>query len=200
MQGALYKYKTLMAKGEWEAPDSQQQQILALTAVVKTLKEKDQGRGKRPEKDSAHKWTRGSRNNNRRRDYEPKREHGLQWMHKPPGKNEPSTKTVDKKVWHWCSNDTGAPTTGGCNKWVIHKPATCEGRSFLARKRKADNKPVAEANDARKTKRAKKELQVKAATLALSKATIAEAESSSDENSDHGSVMFDSDRSTTSEE
>ena len=45
-----------------------------------------------------------------------------QWMYKKPTGNEPTTKTVNEKEYHWC-NGNGAHKP----KWVRHKPSECRG-------------------------------------------------------------------------
>ena len=39
----MHKYKTLIDQGKWEAPDTQQAQIIALQKEINTLKTKSKG-------------------------------------------------------------------------------------------------------------------------------------------------------------
>ena len=92
-------------------------------------------------------------------------------MKTTPLKDGPFTKTVDGKIYHFCSRRNGAPSGAGCNKWVRHKPSECQGRLFSFAPGEAN--PVTKPGFVAKTKK-QKELQVKAATLGLVNASISD--------------------------
>jgi hypothetical protein len=109
MASALTKYKTLRMKGVWEAPSPEQEQIIALTAAVTSLRTK------------ATKAT-TSKTGDRKKDLAslgkgPRRNDGsFAWKDVAPKAGEPTKKTVKGKSYYWCTHHT-TPL------WTLHNPS-----------------------------------------------------------------------------
>ena len=169
MSQAKFKYKTLVDKGQWEAPDAQDTQILALQAQIKQLQ-------------GGRKGKRSRDNDTDPNSLPPKRSRpDITWMKKYPGKSGPFTKMVNGKQFNWCSTKNGAPTGKGCNKWVRHDPKECKG----FKGRKAVDTKTSTPHSPRNPKTSKtypktsirsksdeRELQVKAATILLQRTKL----------------------------
>jgi len=117
MTRALNKYKTMLEENEWCAISAQEEQIIALSAQLKQLKDsnlklskvadpksfqkgfsKDQGRGKK-------KNGKGGKRSKHKDD--------TAWKKAPPKAGSPETKNISGKTYHWCKYH---------NAWVEHEP------------------------------------------------------------------------------
>ena len=104
MKNAADKYKTLLQKGKWSAPDANKAKILALQAELKKLKKK-KGVANNKKGD-------GSKRSNGEKS---------QWFSKRPTKNKlHKTKEWKGKKWYYCHPDTGGKCDG---IWRQHKPS-----------------------------------------------------------------------------
>jgi hypothetical protein len=133
------KYKTLLQKGTWHAPDANEQKILALQSEIKELKRKG-GKGKSNDKPSA----RPDRNQNKK----------PQWFFKRPKSTELKKPKKWKDVnWYCCHKDTGGKCDG---IWRQHKPSECKGKQFRcsesASKSKSDKDKNKDNNNNKKRK------------------------------------------------
>jgi hypothetical protein len=108
MASALTKYKTLEMKGVWEAPSPKQEQIIALTAAMTSLKTK------------ASKFS-TSKSEDRKKDLAsigkgPRRNDGsFAWKDVAPKAGEPKKEVVKGKTYNWCTHHT-TPL------WTLHNP------------------------------------------------------------------------------
>ena len=128
MKFMRYKYKTLLDKGEWQAPDTQKKQIIALRVELTTMKLKVKGNNishrQQHEKSKqgiliGKQAKRDNNNNKVKRNYI--------WQSIKPKGSEPLTLAIYRKTYHWCSEESGTSSGKGCDKWVCHKPIECEG-------------------------------------------------------------------------
>ena len=114
MRLARNKYKTRKDREIWKAPTEEDEKIIALEAELKRVKEasnKDKkGRANKGLKSPKKK---GKGKNNKKPD----------WMLIPPKEGQSSSKTVNNKLYHWCSRHKA---------WTRHKPADCRGRNVPA--------------------------------------------------------------------
>ena len=111
MKNSIDKYKTLLQKGKWKAPDANEAKTIALQAELEKLKkEKRVANNKKGD---------GSK---RTRDEKP------QWFSKRPTKDKlHKPKEWKGKKWYYCHPDTG----GKCDSvWRQHKPSECEGKEY----------------------------------------------------------------------
>jgi hypothetical protein len=107
MGSALTKYKTLKMKGTWEAPSPEQEQIIALTAAVSSLRTK------------ATK-VRTDKSGDRKKDLSsvgkgPRNDGAFAWKDVAPKDSEPRKKTVKGKTYYWCTHHTNP-------MWALHSP------------------------------------------------------------------------------
>ena len=104
MTNANYKYKNLVDGGQWEAPDAQQEDLMALKCEWKNIK-------------SQLKKKKRSRNENKKEKGQKKKKEVKkdkpEWMNNPPPKEGPFTKMLDGKLYHFCSTKNGAPFQRG---------------------------------------------------------------------------------------
>jgi hypothetical protein len=107
MASALTKYKTLKMKGMWEAPSPEQEQIIALTAAVTSLRSKA-GRDKKVPKPDKDKGTANAGKD---------RTNGgdFAWKNVAPKSGESKTKTKGGKTYHWCTHHPSP-------MWALHNP------------------------------------------------------------------------------
>jgi hypothetical protein len=109
MSSALTKYKTLKMKGQWEAPSPEQEQIIALSAAVSSLKAKASKGGTTKKQSSVKKpgddKGKGSRKN----------DGAYAWKAVAPKTGEPQTKDFKGKTYHWCVNHEHP-------QWALHNP------------------------------------------------------------------------------
>jgi hypothetical protein len=106
MASALTKYKTLKMKGIWEAPSPEQEQIIALTAAVTSLRSKQAPREKKgPKADGDKKPGKEKRDN----------DGGFAWKSVAPKSGEPTSKEMRGKTYHWCTHHPQP-------MWALHSP------------------------------------------------------------------------------
>ena len=107
MKHAADKYKTLLQKGLWNAPDKNEEKILALQSEIRKLKRKGTSGGK----DNATSKT-------------PK----PSWFDQRPANAElRKSREWNGKTWWYCHPDTGGKCDG---KHRLHKPSECKGKGF----------------------------------------------------------------------
>jgi hypothetical protein len=108
MASALTKYKTLKMKGLWEAPSPEQEQIIALTAAISSLKTKSNK-------------ARDSKTGDRKKDHAaigkgPRKNDGdFAWKDIAPKEGEPKKKVMKGKTYYWCTHHTNP-------MWALHSP------------------------------------------------------------------------------
>jgi glucan-binding YG repeat protein len=104
MSSCLIKYKTLRMKGVGEAPSPEQEQIMALTAAVSSLKCKAKsGKTKPTSKESSKQTDKGPRKN----------DGNFAWKDMPPKAGESTTKVINGKTYFWCTHHTNP-------MWALH--------------------------------------------------------------------------------
>jgi hypothetical protein len=113
MASCLVKYKTLRRmKGLWEAPSPEQEQIIALTAAVSSLKTKAATKaGNKSKESTPGKSTKG----NDKTPSKTRNDGIFAWKDVAPEKGEPTPKTVNGKTYYWCTHH---PTP----MWTLHNP------------------------------------------------------------------------------
>ena len=168
---AKYKYKTLLDKGEWEAPIAQEEQIIALRAEINTLKARSSKGGAGKCQHQCHDKPLTIKQTQKKVKGKVKRY--FSWQLIPPKVSQVNTRAKWEKEYHWCSTKTGAPSQG-CNRWVVHKPSEYLG---LTKGAATHNKKPNEM----KVKR-KHALHAKAITVPLKKAKLAETINLDDDN------------------
>ena len=107
MSSALTKFKTLKMKGLWESPSPEQEQIIALSAAVSSLKAKAAKPPSRKEK--SEKKVEGKTTGPR------KNEGAFAWKDVAPKSGDPKTKDFKGKTYHWCTNHAHS-------QWTLHNP------------------------------------------------------------------------------
>ena len=128
MKNAADKYKTLLQKGSWNAPDANEEKILALQSEIRKLKKKST-------------TGQGGKSNKRAKASKEK----PSWFHERPKTADlHKSREWNGKTWWFCHPDTGGKCDG---KYRLHKPSQCQGRSF-----RFDNKAETKQN-ARKSKK-----------------------------------------------
>ena len=137
MKKAADKYKNLVQKGSWNAPDANEQKILALQSEIKKLKKKSAQGGKAP--------------NKKRGDPKKSPSKKPAWFQSRPKSSELKKPKKWKGVnWYYCHKDTG----GKCNGiWRQHKPSDCKGTAYRRNnisKTENDKKKKSDANKKRK--------------------------------------------------
>ena len=155
MKNEADKYKTLFQRGSWNAPDTNEEKILALQTELRKLKRKSTSKqgdntSKKPSKEK------------------PK------WFHEKP-------KTVDLhkgkewngKTWWYCHPETGGKCDG---KYRLHKPSQCQGKGFRFNKDKG-NEPTQKKKKTRKDASGQRSLQLNKALRAAE--TVAELDGNS---------------------
>jgi hypothetical protein len=130
LQLALNKYENLVTEGRWKALTPEQEQLMALSATVDHLKDenlrlsqslihKQKSKQQEEGKNNNHKHSQSQKNRQRQKQDEA-------WKKKPPKDDEPTTKEVYNKTWHWCPDHLA---------WTKHTPAECT----LAEERNKDH-------------------------------------------------------------
>lgn len=111
MTRALNKYKTMMDENEWCAMSPQEEQIVALSAELKQLKDSNLKLSRSVDQKPKSKVKEG-RN---RKPVKGKKKKGDDhtWKKTPPKLGDPETKIVNKKTYHWCKYH---------NAWTEHEP------------------------------------------------------------------------------
>jgi len=131
MKNAAEKYKTLLQRGNWNAPDANEEKILALQTEIRKLKKK----ATQPQKGTPSKKAKSTKE-------------------KPSWFNEkPKTADLHKgrewngKTWWYCHSETGGKCDG---KYRLHKPSQCQGSNFRFNNKQSGNekkKKKADSND-----------------------------------------------------
>jgi hypothetical protein len=110
MEVAENFYTRKMEDGSWNEPTEDQKRIIALTAQI-TKSETTVRKDKAKPRDNKGKQA----NKNGKKEYElPK------WKTTPPKGDQPKTKVVDKRTYHWCHKH---------KMWTMHKPEDCRKSS-----------------------------------------------------------------------
>ena len=171
MKYADEKYKTLLQKGTWNAPDANEEKILALQVEINKLKSKSGSKKKKAAK------SKSSTKNGTRKEKPA-------WFGKRPKEAElTKPKEWNGIKWHYCHKDTGGKCDG---VWRQHTPASCKGKahSFKSKtsttetsKRKLDNGKD-DKNNAKRTLKLKKSIEAASALIESSE----EMSSASEEN------------------
>ena len=146
MKNAADKYKTLLQKGKWNAPDANEAKIMALQAELRKLKKgKEEGRKKKQ-------YTKGKQSD---ANTKPK------WFTKRPSKDDlHKPKEWKGRKWYYCHPDTGGKCDG---VWRQHLPSECKEKEY-----KFTKKPT--TNPKRKDDKQKNEQSKKQRTMKLERA------------------------------
>ena len=137
MQVALVKYKDRKRSDKWQAPSREEEEIVALKAEIGELKKVTNNapagneKGKKQAGAGAKKGTDGKKKTRAER-----LAIKYAWKLVPPASGEPTSKTFEKKTYHFCPNHNN-----GLGAWVIHLPSKCENRDEGPRKK---DKPTAD--------------------------------------------------------
>ena len=123
MKYADEKYKTLLQKGTWNAPDVNEEKILALQIEINKLKksgntkkQKTKKSGKKSEPKDKPSWF-----SQRPKDSD---------LHKP--------KEWNGRKWYYCHKDTGGQCDG---VWRQHTPSACKGKAYKFPSKQNPEKP-----------------------------------------------------------
>jgi hypothetical protein len=108
MSSALTKYKTLKMKGVWEAPSPEQEQIIALSAEMSSLKAKAGKLRERKEKGPDKRNQDGKKGPR-------KNEGSYAWKDIAPKAGDSKSKDVKGKTYYWCTNHEHP-------QWTLHNP------------------------------------------------------------------------------
>jgi hypothetical protein len=121
MHQALTKFKDLKRSKKWQAPTSEEEQIVALVAQQVEQLKKFTKKSKAGEKTV-------ERSCKQRRDDDPK----FAWKLVQPKQGELSKKDVNGKTYHWCPKH---------NAWTLHEPGACrlEGGYHKKHKNKGED-------------------------------------------------------------
>ena len=115
MELAKSKYELRVESGEWNAPSSDEEKILALETTIKGLQSK---LGKKQQSNKSDKKAgkgRRAKSRNSKRGVPP----DMAWILVPPKPDEKQPKIVNEKEWWFCTKH---------NKWCRHKTADCQGK------------------------------------------------------------------------
>ena len=104
---ALNKYCMRKLNSAWGAPSTEQEQITALSSELQKLKE-DKGKNNRSQKRVQNRNGNAPTNGGGDKEWA--------WKKIPPAEEEPESKTVKGRLYHWCV---------GHQAWTIHKPSAC---------------------------------------------------------------------------
>ena len=132
MKNAAEKYKTLLQQGLWNAPDANEEKILALQAEINKMKKSNQKSSKKGSKKTDTKTTKKER---------------PAWFNSRPKETElTKPQKWDGKTWYYCHPDTGEKCDG---KYRVHHPTECKGKTYRFKANtSADN-----AKDVKQTKK-----------------------------------------------
>jgi len=139
MSRAEQKYLNLTRRGEWQAPSSQDAEIIALKSTINGLKDQLKKRDKRTggvndsgssnqQKGASSTPTNGTSNTSKK-----KNTSKTPWYTVKPT-NGKTTKMHDGKLFHWC------PNHGEEGKWVRHKPEDCKAAKSTSSKQESHPK------------------------------------------------------------
>ena len=165
MKNAADKYKTLLQKGKWNAPDANEAKIMALQAEIRKLKDTKKGTNSKKEKESKSK---------KKDDERP------QWFSKRPAKEKlHKAKEWKGRKWYFCHPDTGGKCDG---IWRQHLQSECKGKGYKVMKssEQTKSKRKGEKNDGSKAPKKKRTLKLEQAlTESQATAELDEREASS---------------------
>ena len=114
MKYADEKYKTLLQKGTWNAPDANEEKILALQIEINKLKSKSGNKKKQKTKQAGGKGSKKSKKPS--------------WFQQRPDESElMKPKEWNGRKWHYCHPDTGGKCDG---VWRQHTPSSCKGKAY----------------------------------------------------------------------
>ena len=116
------KYKNMKTNETWNAPSEHEQQLVALQAQIKSLKEKRKRAPTKAQQDDEGKKEQGSEGSG-------KQHRKPDWLYKHQEPNDvKETRVWGKNEYKWCCDETGGKCGG---KWRVHDPATCKGKDFM---------------------------------------------------------------------
>ena len=128
---AANKYKTMKQDNEWNAPSIEQEQIIALRAQINKLKLSKANKDK-PDVKETNVNPQKTKSKWKRRDTRPS------WMFVAPKQGEPTKKTVNGKVWQWCSKHQA---------WGRHSQSECKGKGYYPNKRTLTKDNTSDKNE-----------------------------------------------------
>lgn len=120
MQLALNRYDARVEAGTWKAPYLDEEEVVALQAEIKALRNKDKKSNKGDDEKDKTKAKKGKK----------KRTNKPAWMEKAPGNGEPTKKTVKGEEYFWCSTH---------KSWGKHESKDCRKQKVKAKK--VDSQP-----------------------------------------------------------
>jgi hypothetical protein len=157
MSQASIKYRTLVEKGEWDAPSESEAKILALTTQVKELQAKKSEKPKSKAKgDSKRKKKKGKKSD------KPKTDKYASL--KKPSASEPHTKTFDGDKIKFCTNHQA---------WGTHLASECKGYGL---EKDSNGKPIPKGSEPNDTDKKGPPSKSHAAIMRMSKALTTEIE------------------------
>ena len=110
---ARYKYKTILDKGKWEAPNTQEEQIIVLHAQLNTLKTQSKRGGGCNKRSSKGKKSTGKYSQTKGQS---KTKKDFSWQTAAPTAGQPKIKSKWGKEYHRYSTATCTPSEAGCNR------------------------------------------------------------------------------------
>ena len=119
MAKARTAYQVAVDNEKWGALSEDRQAIIAMKAELNQLKDKKLKVDTNQKKNDKKKKKPKGKEKEKKEDKK-KKKYDVEWKLKGPKPGEPTTKTVDGKVYNWCPyhNDNKG-------KWVIHKVSEC---------------------------------------------------------------------------
>jgi hypothetical protein len=157
MSQASIKYRTLVEKGEWDAPSESEAKILALTTQVKELQAKKSEKPKSKAKgDSKGKKKKGKKSD------KPKTDKYASL--KKPSASEPHTKTFDGDKTKFCTNHQA---------WGTHLASECKGYGL---EKDSNGKPIPKGFEPNATDKKGPPSKSHATIMRMSKALTTEIE------------------------
>lgn len=125
MKYADEKYKTLLQKGSWNAPDANEEKILALQVEINKLKKSGNKKKQKTKKASTKTSTKAAKPS---------------WMQQRPSNADlHKPKEWNGRKWYFCHKDTGGKCDG---VWRQHAPATCKGKAYTFPAKQTTEKKV----------------------------------------------------------
>jgi len=132
MQLATNKYRMMAESGEWNKPSDHEAKVIALTSELTAMKKRYAAKAPTVGKPKGEYKKKGKG----KKGGGPKGDSGqYAWKKVPPKEGEAKTKTVQKKVYHWCINHQA---------WTVHSPAECKGVGF-----RGDDKSSSETKESK---------------------------------------------------
>ena len=143
MTRALNKYKTMLEDSEWCAISPQEEQIIALSAQLKQLKDSNLKLSKVLNSRFFHKASSKGKDRvkkkTEKRSKKGKHIDDMAWKKAPPKAGSPESKSINGKIYHWCNYH---------NAWVEHEPEGNGPNSCCLRQKmeKEESKTMSKAN------------------------------------------------------